>query len=143
MQCHTARYSTEPPMWHSHGGFVMDASDASTLYGLDVAHTVALCEIRPSAHLAPCFCTAPDALEVARMLLNVHMYRYDDVIKTGTGRQFCTLGRISPSATVVCAVYLLAIHWLTCYRPQLSLAWCDHTALRLARVIFLSSPLCA
>ena len=28
------------------------------------------------------------------------MYKHNDVIATGTGRQFCTLGRISSSTTV-------------------------------------------
>ena len=55
----------------------------------------------PECTLAPSFCTALDAVEVARMRLDVHTYKCNDVIITGTGRRLCTLGGISPSATVV------------------------------------------
>ena len=38
------------------------------------------------------------------MRLDVHMYKYNDVIGTGTGRQLYALDRISSSATVLVLV---------------------------------------
>ena len=48
--------------------------------------------------------------EVVLMWLDVHMYKHNDVIATGTGRQFCTVGRISSST----AVYEKGFYLLIC-----------------------------
>ena len=57
-------------------------------------------QLRPVKSHPECIFCALDALEVARMQLDIHMYKYNDVNGTGPGHQLCTLGRISPSATV-------------------------------------------